>query len=296
MVLKYGLLGQGISYSLSPKIHLFSADILGIEIEYEIIDLNPTQVQTFLSGGGADVPSMHDYHGFNVTVPYKEAVAKSLGAEYEAVNCAIRKEGGTWIATNTDGEGFLRSLIHTNENWQSIQNVHVLGFGGAVKGILGAVLLRFTQADFAFKPKRVCLFRRTVREQEEARWTKKFATYGVDLRFHNFSIKTWESMLSTTHESNLIIQGTDAPRRGDMLKGYAEGLHVLAQNEPERSLVVDLMYGTVSDLLNSSRAIEIPSTDGLPMLIEQARLAQQLWWGKSASFQKIKEALDSLHS
>lgn len=72
--LKYGLIGQNISYSLSPLIHKTSAQSLGLVIDYQIYEPGADRLNSFIQNffieGG---------RGLNVTVPYKEKIAEQLG-------------------------------------------------------------------------------------------------------------------------------------------------------------------------------------------------------------------------
>ena len=57
--MKYGLLGQQLIHSYSPRIH----HTLGTT-DYGLVEQNPKQVDTFLD--------TTDMIGLNVTIPYKE--------------------------------------------------------------------------------------------------------------------------------------------------------------------------------------------------------------------------------
>jgi shikimate 5-dehydrogenase len=58
-----------------------------------------------------------------------------------------------------------------------------------------------------------------------------------------------------------------------------------------RGVFVDLVYGQPSALLKVATEKGIPSQDGLPMLIEQARASQQYWWGTSVPYSEILKEL-----
>jgi shikimate 5-dehydrogenase len=63
-----------------------------------------------------------------------------------------------------------------------------------------------------------------------------------------------------------------------------------ALSEYQGSLV-DLIYDKPSALYFTALHRGIKAQDGLPMLIEQARLSQKLWWGKSASYEDLALAI-----
>lgn len=58
---KFGLVGKNIEYSLSPFIHNFFADKLGININYDLISIDKFNLKVF-----------KEYDGLNITIPYKE--------------------------------------------------------------------------------------------------------------------------------------------------------------------------------------------------------------------------------
>ena len=70
---KYGLLGHEISYSLSPSIHRFVMQALGIQEEYLLLDVPPEELDEFFAH-----PKAQTMHGLNITKPYKWQAAKKF--------------------------------------------------------------------------------------------------------------------------------------------------------------------------------------------------------------------------
>lgn len=149
-----GLIGRNISYSFSenyfaekfqqeqiPDVHYKTFDLKEIEDVNELF-LNP------------------DLKGFNVTIPYKEAILPFLdeldpvAQEIGAVNC-VKIENGRKIGFNTDAFGFENSLMPLLKFHH--QNALILGDGGAAKAIkysLAKHLIEFKtvtrKGDFRF--------------------------------------------------------------------------------------------------------------------------------------------------
>lgn len=97
----FGLLGSGISHSLSPLIHNYAARKLQQEAVYVLFDSATKKFpdQQFFK-------AMWDFGvlGFNVTLPFKEAAAKYFGSPgLNSVNTIYRGDG-TWKAKSTDAE------------------------------------------------------------------------------------------------------------------------------------------------------------------------------------------------
>lgn len=119
----YGLLGEKLSHSYSPRIH----SMLG-NYTYELFAIPKDELDAFLTGG--------DFLGLNVTIPYKKAVipylsdmsptARKLGS----VNTILRREDGSLWGDNTDYGGF-RYLLRGKESLVRGKKALVLGSGGA---------------------------------------------------------------------------------------------------------------------------------------------------------------------
>jgi shikimate dehydrogenase len=76
--------------------------------------------------------------GFNCSIPHKVAVIQHLDGLGEsaaimgAVNCAVRR-GGKFIGENTDGKGFLKSLMEVVD--PKDKAIVIFGAGGAARAI-----------------------------------------------------------------------------------------------------------------------------------------------------------------
>ncbi|MCI9031410.1 MAG: shikimate dehydrogenase [Clostridia bacterium] len=128
---KLGLLGSGISYTLSPLVHGAAFDYLGVEGAYDVFDTSNEKLEE-------TVRRMREsLDGFNVTKPYKEMIIPLIDEDKSgcgAVN-TVAMTGGKAVGYNTDGSGFLRSF---NEDCDLTfgENVLVLGAGGAAKVVV----------------------------------------------------------------------------------------------------------------------------------------------------------------
>lgn len=128
--MKLAVIGQNISYSLSPKIHQFWIQQYGLTGTYELLDMQEHLDLRLLAG----------YQGANVTIPFKEKIipylddltplAQSIGA----VN-VIYLSGDQWIGDNTDCVA-LREVI---ANFEPATKALVLGSGGAARAATKAL-------------------------------------------------------------------------------------------------------------------------------------------------------------
>ncbi|KMM17839.1 shikimate dehydrogenase, partial [Synechococcus sp. GFB01] len=103
-----GVLGDPVRHSLSPVMHNAALAALGLDWVYLALPTPADQLQTVLQGLEAI-----GCRGLNVTIPHKQAVAQlcrrlmPLAERVGAVNTLLPLEGGGWLGTNTDVEGFL---------------------------------------------------------------------------------------------------------------------------------------------------------------------------------------------
>src|SRR6478735_12738903 len=106
-----GILGSGISHSLSPLIHNYAAALLGVDCVYLSFD---SESRSF--PGPDFFRAMWDFGalGFNITVPFKENAARMFpGSGLASVNTIYRGQK-YWEAASTDAEGFLLGLSQLN--------------------------------------------------------------------------------------------------------------------------------------------------------------------------------------
>ena len=264
-----GILGRNISYTLSPIIHNFSLKQLELNQVYLPFDMSEDQIENFLdvfwSLGGV---------GLNVTTPYKEKVGTLIGASLGAVNTLYRGKK-SWEGISTDGEGFYKGLCRLNQDLSRYKTVVILGNGGVVPSLVNFWSTQVEKSTFH-------ILRRS--EKKDAAFVKKLTTSNYD--FHPFEPRALESLVRGK-ENILLVQATNAPRFGETLEKYVGALKGFS------GIFVDLLYGERSALFDYARSHRIPSQDGIPMLIEQARLAQQTWWnGETASYAGIEAAIE----
>ncbi|MBQ3215470.1 MAG: shikimate kinase [Oscillospiraceae bacterium] len=121
--MRCGLLGQRLGHSYSPQIHSLLTDYA-----YDLFEIDPTQLEFFLK--------TEEFHGINVTIPYKKAVIPFLdelspvAQKLGAVNTIVRRPDGSLMGHNTDYFGF-QSMVQQSGLNPKGKKVLVLGSGGA---------------------------------------------------------------------------------------------------------------------------------------------------------------------
>ncbi|WP_339063808.1 shikimate dehydrogenase [Tepidibacillus marianensis] len=130
-----GLIGHPVSHSRSPQMHNAMFKLMGLNYSYLAFDVVSEQVQQAIEAMRA-----LKIRGLNVTIPHKVEVMKYLDQISEeaeqigAVNTIVNQDGKL-IGYNTDGEGYLRSLIEETGINLSGKRILLLGAGGAARAI-----------------------------------------------------------------------------------------------------------------------------------------------------------------
>jgi shikimate dehydrogenase len=97
MTQRVALLGHPVEHSLSPRMQNAAFDALGLDWEYEALDVEDVVAAV------ADLRA-RGFAGANVTIPHKQAVVAACDeAEGEAVNTLVFRDGRV-IGFNTDKE------------------------------------------------------------------------------------------------------------------------------------------------------------------------------------------------
>ncbi|NJP36520.1 shikimate dehydrogenase [Alkalicoccus luteus] len=129
----FGVIGDPISHTLSPVMHDAAYKETGLEASYLPFHTPPERLKDAVQGvRGLGIA------GLNVTIPHKEAVIPFLDGldptaeRIGAVNTIVR-EGEQLIGSNTDGEGYVRSLVpHLRRELESCRFL-IIGAGGAAR-------------------------------------------------------------------------------------------------------------------------------------------------------------------
>lgn len=256
MSLCFALIGDPVDHSFSPAMHNAAYEALGVDATYIRRRVEAREVSAVLSElWKAGIK------GLNVTVPHKLAVMSSLttiDASAEAVgavNTLVRREDG-WHGTNTDAEGFVRSLPQAA---LSYERALVLGAGGAAR----AVVYGLTQAG--------------VSVQVSARRPSA----AESLRELGASPVLWPPRM----DAPLVINATSA--------SWHHGMDLVKSLpwEPNQGLFVDLAYGIPLAFLREAETHGASTLDGLGMLVHQGALALETWLCKPAPVAAMRAAL-----
>lgn len=231
-------------------------------MSYSAILLEENEFESFVRDFFADGGG-----GLNVTVPFKGAafaMAESCSPRAQlaqAVNTLFLDDEGNICGDNTDGIGLVTDLKLNNKVAISGQRVLILGAGGAVRGIMAALV--HEQAVM------ITIVNRTESKAEIlAQEMQSMA------QVESMSYEMLQEAASNGQSYDLIINGTSSSLQGDMPKLDAK---LIAPG----CCCYDLMYSTIDTpfVQWAKREGASLSIDGLGMLVEQAAESFALWRG-----------------
>jgi shikimate dehydrogenase len=247
-----GLLGDPVERSLSPHLHNAWFAQHGINAVYVALRVSKPETISAIAGLG--------FAGANVTVPHKEAAfaaadhADTVAAALGAANVLRVDEGGAIHAFNTDSQGFVAALDRAHPEWRLLRRRHILvaGAGGSARAVCHGLL--------AAGVTRILLANRTATRAQAM----------VDLFGPAIVPIGLDEIGSRLGRTDLIINTISNDADIDWPFAAAAA----------RPLSVDLRYGSMeSRFLKAARARGCPTLDGLGMLVQQAALSFQHWFG-----------------
>lgn len=257
---RYGLLGEKLSHSLSPKLHEYIFEKLNIEGDYKLFEIKKENINDFMNS-----LKISDIKGMNVTIPYKEVVIKYLdeisreGKEIGAINTIFNKNGKL-TGYNTDYYGFKYMLEDKNINVKN-KKITVLGTGGASKAVIQYLLDE--------KALEINLVSRTEKKLYTDEDKIKVMTYGdID--------KEIGDIIINTTPVGMFPNDDFSPVSEDIIKKY--------------DILVDLIYNPLETKfiklgIKNNKIV----CGGLMMLVGQAIKAEEIWQERSIDKRVIIE-------
>lgn len=245
----YGLIGEKLTHSMSPKIHMELFKILNMNASYELFEIPKGRLEEDFKA-----LKLRDVKGLNVTIPYKVDTMKlvdEVSKEAEkigAVNTICFKDGKT-SGYNTDYYGFGR-MLSKNSIAVSEKSAVVLGAGGAAKAVI-QYLIDNNAAEVVL----------VSRDKAKAK-----------ANFKEVSIIDY-TQLNDIKQSDTIINCTPC---GMYPKTDAAPIDEACINK--FSAAVDLIYNPLETVfLKKAKKHGLKAVNGMYMLVGQAMAAEELW-------------------
>ncbi|MFP7733205.1 shikimate dehydrogenase [Priestia aryabhattai] len=254
----YGLVGYPLGHSLSPLMQNDAFKRLNMDAYYEAFPIEPVHFESAI-GQLKD----KNIQGFNVTIPYKvdimnhldevDPLAKAIGAVNTVVN-----QDGRYIGYNTDGEGYVTSLLKAVEGGLSKKRILIIGAGGAAKAIFYTIAAQHN-------PDVITICNRTV---------EKAAVLANELPFSTkteaMSISDAEKQLDTF---DIIINTTSVGMYPNV-----DELPLALTLLQKAAVVSDIIYNPLkTKLLKEAEAKGAGTHNGVGMFVLQGALAFEKW-------------------
>ena len=261
----YGLIGEKLPHSLSPKIHNTLFKALEIEGAYKLFEVEKENL-----GKTIDSLKLLKIKGVNVTIPYKQDVmeyvdfiseeAKKIGA----VN-TIYLNNGKLYGYNTDYFGF--GTIIKNHDVKVKDNIAmVLGNGGAAKSIITFLL------DEGIK--KIYLVSRKVKNDlgyEDER---------IECKSYEEISNIKGDVLINTTPLGMYPHMDETPVKEEIISNF--------------NTLIDIIYNPKeTEFLKIGKALNKKVCGGIEMLVGQAIKAEEIWQGQSLD-NEITKGLYSL--
>ncbi|HTV62541.1 MAG TPA: shikimate dehydrogenase [Verrucomicrobiae bacterium] len=274
--------GCPISHSASPAMHNAAFARLGLNWRYLAFEVDPGNLRAAIEGARA-----MDFAGLNLTVPHKllavkmvdelDESAKTFGA-VNTIRFEVKNEKGEgrraksiWtVGYNTDAEAVITALREDLKMKLRGAKVLLLGAGGA--GRTAALRLAMENVEDLF------LVNRTRHKAEEiAKEIKRhFPLLGLTVGYPKAGV-------------DLVLNATSLGIRREDALPLDERQFSLRQARA----VYDMIYQPAeTQLLAAAKKSGCKTANGLGMLLHQGAKAFEIWTGRRAPVETMREALE----
>lgn len=276
------VIGDPIAQSKSPVIHGFWLAKLGIEAEYRAHRVIGAELERYFLDRRDDPL----WRGCNVTMPHKQAVLREIhGMDWlaegiGAVNSIVPEKTRELTGYNTDAPGFLEPLRQDLARTHYFRMARVLGTGGAAR----AIVLALAQEGFV-----IVL---AGRDPAKARALLDELAPGDD--HHAFDLAHFVDPTDFAFDDregclDLVVNASPLGMRGQppLLFDWSHA--------PPGAIAYDIVTDPIeTTFLRAGKGAGHRTIDGLAMLIGQAALAFEMFFGQAAPRQYDAELREIL--
>ncbi len=263
MRVKLGVLGDPLTYTLSPALHRAGLAALGLEGSSE-----PLRTPREALGQRLHDLAGRGFRGVNLTHPLKEEALAHVGRVSAAARRArsintvgFDAEGAS--GDTTDGPGFL-DLLRSLGREPAGERAVLLGGGGAARSLAAALL--------------------------EAGATVTLSVRAGTLRDDSGGAGEPARVAWRSPEERELIAAAGVVVNATPLTGAEEPAPL--ELIPRRALVVDLVYGQrPTPWVLNARALGMEAWDGLGLLVFQARRSLSFWTGAEIPLAPLARAV-----
>ncbi len=270
----YGVFGNPVRHSKSPLIHNAWIQDFGINAVYLAFEPSEQDFETCFQG-----LKQAGLKGANFTTPFKERaanLANQKGLMVANINAAntVKIENDKIIAEITDGAGLLCDLDYRQKGIvENSKEISVLGAGGAAKGLICELI--------GTPPEKINVIARDM-----TKITRLISEIGQFLDISKLNPVLWDEKGAAFGNSQIIINATSLglAGNGDLDCDFSQ-----CQRD---TLVYDMIYyPPETKFLANARQSGLKTLNGLGMLVGQAAIAFEFWFGEKPDFAKALKRL-----
>lgn len=277
-MIKLGIIGYPLGHSLSPIMQKAAFDCYGMSADYQVLETLPEDII-----GRIKYLKVNNFRGFNVTIPLKVWITPLLNEVDDAANLAgavntvLIKENKDLSGYNTDIFGFIQSI--PNEFKASLMQgkAAVLGAGGAARAVAVA-LVQLGISEITFY----------ARNQEKAYQLRDVLItnfHGININVQNFS------EFADFSYASIVVNTTPIGMEG-INQTVSPITRRSIESIPKGAIVYDLIYRPKETIfLRYAKANGLFNIGGTEMLILQGAKAFEIWTGKEAPVEIMREAV-----
>jgi len=253
--------------------HNAAFQALGLDYVYLAFRVKPSHVADAINGMRA-----FNIRGLNVTMPHKKTVMKSLdridltAQLIDSVNTILNRDN-LLFGFNTDGVGAVKAL---KENGVPLKGrkVLLLGAGGAARAIAYAIA---KEAD------ELAVLNRTVKD---AQTLAKLVEKTANKRIISGSLSI-EDIDANLQDSDILINATSIG-----MKPNVDETPVPIELLRKNLSIMDIIYNPLeTKLVKDAKAVGAKVVSGVEMLIYQGAASFEIWTGKSAPVEVMRQAV-----
>ena len=281
--IRLGVFGDPVAHSLSPQMQNAALGACDIHMQYARFHIRANELRSallFLRRLG--------FVGINLTVPHKIAAFTQIDEADESATHAgavntIRVHGEKLIASNTDGEGFLRAIRAEFSIDLRDLRVMIIGAGG---GTGHAVAWQCALENC----ERLVLVNRTLEKANAlAEQLRPFFSgprvLGPTARIEAVAWDEW-AMRMQLADIDLIVNATP------LGMNPSDPAPIPARLLAPHHIVFDCVYGSSKTaLLRAAEEAGARGANGLSMLLYQGALSFSLWFDREAPIEAMRAAV-----
>lgn len=266
-----GVFGDPVDDNPTVVMEQAAFDAEQIPMEYLTIRVKKGDLEDAIKGLRA-----MNFTGINITMPHKGEVIQYLDEVSEsarimgAVNTVYRKDGKL-AGENTDGKGFMKSLEDGNVEVEG-KNAVILGAGGAAR----AIAVELARAG-------ICNITVINKNRDRGQLLVDIINKKTTA---NGRFVLWDGCAQIEKGTDILVNATPIGFLND------EKPEIAYKNLPQDLVVCDVIPNKMkTSFLQEAEKRGLKTFNGLEMLVNQGALAYELWTGRKAPVEIMKQAM-----